>query len=300
MADVDILIPHFRDIEGLSVSLNSVFAQTYTGTKRIVIVDDGSDADTYRLLRAKVEALSGEVVLLHNSFNRGRPYTRNRLLDAVQSPYLAWLDAGDLWYRDKLALQFDRFQELRTGGQDEAGTWLTCDYDWRWVGREAELVEQAVDTDQLKELFLGKKLRAYLWSLLCPSSSFKALGWFDERLPRLQDLDIFIRFVAAGGRLDKPRFTPARALCVYEKSDLGRDARQISRCNQLIFDKYAPLYHRYGSGFVRQTRVNAELVSARFAKNNAERGLAAYFVARAAAVDPVRAARQVIKKGIGL
>lgn len=300
MADVDILIPHFRDLDGLAASLRSVCLQSHHGKKRIVIVDDGSDSAIYQQLQNTVSLIDEEVVLLRNEVNRGRPYTRNRLLDAVESPYLAWLDSGDIWYQDKLELQFKRFQELQALGDDGSGTWLTCDYDWRWVGQAAELVEQHVDTDQLKELFLGKKLRAYLWSVLCPSPSFKSLGWFDERLPRLQDLDMFVRFVASGGRLDKPRLPTPRALCVYEKSDLGRNARQINQCNQLIFEKYGSLYNKYGSSFVRQTRVNSELVAARFAKNNSEPRLAAWFVARAIAIDPLRAARQVIKKGLGL
>ena len=51
---------------------------------------------------------------------------------------------------------------------------------------------------------LGRRLRAYLWTLLGTARAFKAAGRFDERLPRLQDLDYFLRFIAAGGTLVVP------------------------------------------------------------------------------------------------
>lgn len=298
MIDVDVLIPHHMDVGGLTASLNSVGQQTFAGKTRTIIVDDGSSAAVLAQVRELVERCGLDVVLLINEQNRGRPYTRNKLLDAVDASHLAWLDAGDTWYPDKLAAQFAHLQALREQGADAAGTWVTCDYDWRWAGKSATLVEQVVDGDQLRAILLGQKLRGYLWSLLCPTRSVKELGGFDEQLPRLQDLDLFIRFIASGGKLDKPAFLAPRALCVYEKSDVGRDAAQIRACNERIFAKHEPLFRRYGRGFVRQTQLRAELLSARFAKNNGDRRLFAYFMARAFLRAPVRAARTVAQKTV--
>lgn len=296
MTDVDVLLPHYMDLEGLASSLESVKAQTFAGEVRVVVVDDGSPMSVYDEVRQLVAGCGLDVALLRNENNRGRPYTRNRLVEAAEAPYLAWLDAGDTWYPEKLALQFEHLRVLELEGADVAGTWVTCDYDWRWTGQAAKLVEQVISGDQLRALLLGKQLRAYLWSLLCPTRTFKELGAFDEQLPRLQDLDVFVRFVAAGGRLDKPRLATARALCVYEKSDVGRNAAEIRACNERIFAKHAPLYRRYGADFVRETQVNAELLSARFARNNRDQRRFAYFMARAAMRDPLRALRVVASK----
>jgi len=211
---------------------------------------------------------------------------------------LAWLDAGDTWYPDKLAAQFIHLRALHEKGADVAGTWVTCDYDWRWNGKRANLVQQEVEGDQLQAILLGQQLRAYLWSLLCPTTSFKELGGFDDQLPRLQDLDMFIRFIASGGRLAKPEFAAPRALCVYEKSDVGREAAQIRACNERIFAKHEPLFRRYGPAFVKQTQLRAELLSARFAKNNGDRRLFAYYMTRAFLRAPVRAARVMVEKTI--
>ncbi len=293
---IDVLIPHYCDVDGLVRSLETVASQTCDERLRVIIVDDGSDRMVFESLLRAVASHPGEVVVERNDQNRGRPFTRNRLVELARAPYLAWLDSGDLWYQDKLKLQMERYAELASLGVDCSSTWITCDYDWRWSGQQARLVEQDVDGDQLRELFLGKKLRGYLWSILAPTESFKQIGPFDEQLPRMQDLDVFIRFVAGGGRLEKPRLPSPRALCLYEKSDVGRNAAQIRACNDRLFDKYAPLYRNYGRGFVRQAQVNADLLSVRFAKNNGDRGLAAYYLGRALLRDPIRAGRQVVRR----
>ena len=95
MATLDILIPHYNDIDGLELTLRSIAAQTWRGETRIVIVDDGSAPDSARAAREIGEAFSQPVTFIANARNRGRPYTRNVLLDAIDSPYVAWLDAGE-------------------------------------------------------------------------------------------------------------------------------------------------------------------------------------------------------------
>src|SRR5688572_3798090 len=102
MATLDILIPYYNDPEGLVTSLRSVVSQSWEGDKRVVVVDDGSSLDAKRAVQAIVSDFrQGDsaqsqltIDLLHNEVNRGRPYTRNVLLDSIDSRYVAWLDAG--------------------------------------------------------------------------------------------------------------------------------------------------------------------------------------------------------------
>lgn len=302
MSTVDVLIPHFESVEGLRLSLETVAAQTWTGDLRIVVADDGSSPDAFARVEAAVaatgKAMGAETVVLRHARNRGRPFTRNALLDAVDSPYVAWLDAGDIWYPRKLELQFEQINRLRLAGEPVERYWITCDYDWRWVGAKERRTSQDIEGDQIRALLMGKTLRAYLWTILAPAASLRWTGRFDEKLPRLQDLDYFIRFAAAGGRIDKPR--TKLPLCLYDKSDLGRDAVQIRACNARIAAKHQPLHLRYGYRFERMRRYEAELHSARFARNNGAGRLCAWYLARAFRAHPALAARQWITQGIRL
>jgi glycosyltransferase involved in cell wall biosynthesis len=296
MATVDILIPHFNDVEGLDLTLKSVAAQTWNGDRRIVIADDGSTPEAVAGVHALAESFAHPVVVLENHRNRGRPYTRNVLLDAIDSPYTAWLDTGDEWYPEKLAAQFEALAKAETAGTDDP-LWITCHYHWKWQDGTAYRKKfQKTEQDQLKALLVGTDLRAYLWTLLARSEAFTNVGWFDERLPRLQDLDFFLRFALKGGRLDQPDMT--EALCIYHKTDLGRSADQIRECNAYIFDKYRVLYNRYGMKFRRTRLYHMEMHSARFAANNLDSRKTYEYMWRAVKARPRLFLRHLRKKGL--
>jgi glycosyltransferase involved in cell wall biosynthesis len=281
---LDVLIPHHRDVQGLSLSLAAVRAQTWSGDIRIVVADDGSPKKELHAVRALLEDQPLPFELLRNDQNRGRPYTRNRLLDSIEGEYVAWLDVGDVWYPEKIALQFEHIYRLRFAGRDMSRIWVTCDYDWQREGARRYVVQQVTEGDQLRELFLGERLRAYLWTLLAPADTFRAVGRFDEQLPRLQDLDYFIRFVRAGGIISNvPKREP---LCLYQKSDVGRSAHEIRRCNQRIFAKHRTSFERYGREFISTTRCNAERLSARYAKHNGDTLGRLYYIGKAFMARP--------------
>lgn len=261
MPSIDVLIPHYNSPAELDVSLQSLAQQVGAFQLRVVVVDDGSNAPQRKAARALTDATELSTLFFENSSNRGRPYTRNRLLDAVDSEFVTWLDAGDIWYPQKTAEQLDRYTISAMNG---AQPWVTCDYHWHQAGRAPRLLIQDLDNDPLKALLLGDTLRAYLWTALMPTSTLRKLGPFDERLPRLQDLDYFVRFVASGGTLVKP----GHALCAYYKSDVGRNAREIYRCQRYLLDKHRTLYARYGTSFHRICAAKGAFNAARFAWNN--------------------------------
>lgn len=290
--DIDVLIPHYNADEALSLTLDSVDAQDWSGAFRVVVVDDGSDRAVLSRVREVLERRDTPAVLLENGTNRGRPYTRNVLLDAIESPYAAWVDAGDEWYPSKTTAQMEKAEALGGLEADEP-FWITCNFDWRWTGKEIEHRIQAVDGDQIKALLRGKTLRAYLWTLLGPSQTFKDVGWFDEALPRLQDLDFFLRFQLKGGRLHTP--TSSESLCVYHKSDLGRDADQVRACYRRIFDKHRYLYCRYGRKFVDIQLYNMELHAARFAAHNKQYARRRGYLWRAFRHRPKQFIRRLMK-----
>lgn len=293
--NLDVLIPHYNDIDGLKISLNSVQQQSWPHSMRVVIADDGSTNEVYRQL----ERLAGDsqlnIVLVQNTENRGRPYTRNVLLSHIDSPLVTWLDAGDEWFPNK---NTEQLKALKEGGHQDAFCWVTCNYDWKWEGKGAKHCRQVVDGDAINLLLSGKDLRAYLWTLMAPADSFKKVGLFDEKLPRLQDLDYFLRFVSLGGEIIVPEND--EALCVYHKSDIGRNARQIRDCNRYIFAKHYNLYSQYGNDFIKNRKYDMELLSARYAFNNSERLSTLYYLARAFIHRPKALIGRMYRKGLRL
>lgn len=285
MTRIDVLIPHYNDSEGLALSLRSVAAQDWGGRFRVVVADDGSAPGHVAAVEKALEGMPFDSELVRLPHNRGRPFVRNALLDQIDSPFVTWLDAGDEWYPEKTSRQLE-LASTSTGLRAPDHFWITCDYHWLWQGavKRRHLV-QNTEGDQLKKLLIGRQLRAYLWTLLAPAMAFKSVGWFDERLPRLQDLDYFIRFKLKGGIILKPEIP--EPLCVYHKSDIGRRADQIRACQAYIYEKHRVLYRKQGPRFERIRLYDMERHAARFAYNNGDRWTTAKYVGRAIALRPL-------------
>lgn len=264
---LDVLIPHFNDSDGFALSLASVENQSWEGQIRVVVVDDHSNEAHFEAVRARLAGSPLASELVRNEENLKRPKTRNRLLSLVKADYVAWLDAGDEWYPNKLTEQFDVLKARQANGESISNVWVTCDYDWKWVGGRAVANSQDVDGDQFIKLLNGQKLRAYLWTILCTRESLELVGEFDETLTRLQDLDYFLRFSEAGGLLVKNEEVNAPSCC-YHKSDAGRDAAEIDKCYTQIYQKHHKEIAKYPRSVGRRMRYRGKLNSARFAKSN--------------------------------
>lgn len=295
---LDVLIPHFQDPAGLRLSLDSVRSQSWKGRLRVIVADDGSDAGSFEQVQEICRAFEAggdhRTLVLRRDANKGRPYTRNELLDASEAPHIAWLDAGDTWMPSKLQGQFDYLSQLYHGGRNLSDTWITCNYLWEEGGHEGRKVVQDVSGDQFRALMTGGRLRAYLWTLLGSRESFMRVGYFDDRLPRLQDLDYFVRFVRGGGKILKPRSD--EALATYYKSDVGRNASDVYEAYNLIIDKNRPKLIQYAPSLTRDLRHKAAKLAARFALNNGDRSLRIRFELAAMKLKPVPAGRQLARK----
>lgn len=289
---IDVLIPHFTDAQGLVRSLKSLGEQTWEGQIRAVVHDDGSPAPSAQDARSICAqfAVSGrlEIEFEASMQNLGRPATRNALLARARAPYLGWLDAGDIWYPEKLEHQFAMLQQLEEQGHDTSRLWVSCSYDWDQAGR-VHTRTQNIRGDQVRSLLMGDDLRAYLWTVMGRSEAFVLAGHFDPRLPRLQDLDYFLTFVRAGGRIVVPDV--AAPLCRYFKSHIGRDSAQIEQCHDLIMRKSAPLTRRYPRKDRARLAYKGNMLPADFARANGNWGAALAYRARALVVAPDHACR---------
>lgn len=274
-------IPAYNAASSLETALLSILRQTWRGTMEILVVDDGSTDDTVAIA-TRLARRYGAVRVVRHDRNRGRPTARNTILREARGRYLTWMDADDEWYPNKLAVQFDHL--LGHAAADDQPVICMCAFDWKWAHstRKQHRVPD-VSGDQLKGLLNGR-IGAYLWTMLAPTSAFRDVGEFDENLPRLQDLDFLIRFVARGGSLIVS--DPRRPLCIYHKSDEDKPGRVIADSLSHIWRKHYPLFRQYGRGFCRGSRRRHLLLAARHGFSNEGWAVGAGYYVRAAFASP--------------
>ena len=109
---VSVIVPFFNDSKWLIEALQSVVAQTYTAWEAIVI-DDGSEPEHSNIAKAFCSKYPAKIKYTNhdNHINRGVTISRNVGVARSSGNYIAFLDADDKWFCDKLKNQIDLFKK---------------------------------------------------------------------------------------------------------------------------------------------------------------------------------------------
>lgn len=100
---VSCIVPVFNGEAYLREALESILNQSYPALD-VIVADDGSTDGS-----AAIIASFGARVRHLRQVNAGAPAARNLGLQAARGEFIAFLDADDLWHRDKLTRQMARF-----------------------------------------------------------------------------------------------------------------------------------------------------------------------------------------------
>jgi glycosyltransferase involved in cell wall biosynthesis len=179
----------------LPETLASVFNQTYSNHE-IIVVDDGSTDGTREALRP----YEGQISYLYQE-NRGPSAARNTGIRAARGNYIAFLDADDLWSRDKLTLQVDFMEQ-----NPEIGLVFS---DMEEFDHDKTLCRSLLGTSFFAaEMFSGRRVSDATRKLLAedfiPTSTvlirqrcFSKTGLFDESLYFAEDRELWLRVAAS-------------------------------------------------------------------------------------------------------
>lgn len=103
MPTVSVITPAYNAALYISDTINSVINQTFSDWE-MIIVDDCSDDDTYKIANDYVQKDS-RIKLIRHEKNAGAAAARNTALSYATGEYIAFLDGDDLWKPEKLSTQ---------------------------------------------------------------------------------------------------------------------------------------------------------------------------------------------------
>lgn len=102
---VSIITPVYNSEKYIYDCLSTVSDQSFLEWEH-VIIDDGSLDSTRELLK-KASARDHRIVPVFLDSNSGAAVARNKGIDVARGTFIAFLDADDLWDKDKLQRQID-------------------------------------------------------------------------------------------------------------------------------------------------------------------------------------------------
>ena len=98
-----VIIPMYNAEKTISRALQSVLNQSYTSYEIIVVDDASTDSSCDIITKYKID----NVQLIKKQTNTGSSDTRNIGMNIAKGHYIAFLDADDIWHKDKLTLVND-------------------------------------------------------------------------------------------------------------------------------------------------------------------------------------------------
>lgn len=291
-----VAIPAYNAASTLEASVTSVQQQTWKGTIEILIYNDGSTDNTQEVA-VRLAKSENRIRNIGNAVNKGRPYARNMLLQHARGRFFAWQDADDTWMPNKIT---EQFTTLYTAYANLQSTNIWCVCPCSIIGN-ARIIQYSpkITNDQLKNILEGK-LRTYLHTTLGSTSSMRQVGFFDASLPRLQDLDFFIRFVNGGGIITST--TPKQSLQIYNRNDFGKDSHNAYPSVAYILNKYKMILKQYGKAFTSRIRIQHVFIAIRFAMANRQYLLTASLLIKCFFISPIvtiKCYKKLLRPGIG-
>ena len=105
MSKASIIIPYFKKKKYFKKTINSVLKQSYKNFEIIIIYDDDDKTDISFI--KDIKNLDKRIKLIINNKNIGAGYSRNKGINKSSGKYICFIDADDVWKKNKLLFQIN-------------------------------------------------------------------------------------------------------------------------------------------------------------------------------------------------
>lgn len=189
---VDVVIPAYNAARYIEETLYSAAAQGDI-LANIIVVNDGSSDNTASLVVSFAASHPNFSVQVINQENMGLSAARNTGIKASTAPFIAFLDADDIWLPEKLNKQLAVFDQSK---DDRLGL-VYCAYGAISESSirlpKVTVVPPKLRGDIYRNLLHGNFISGSGSAVLIKRSVFDEVGLFDEKLRAGEDWDMWLR-----------------------------------------------------------------------------------------------------------
>lgn len=210
---VSVIMAAYNSAHTIAESIDSILGQTFSDWE-LIICDDGSTDETFRIIKAYESKYPGKIVAIQNARNSKLPYSLNHCLQYASGEYIARMDADDKSYPERLEKQLaflTAHSEI-----DVVGTGMTCFDEDRITGERLPPVDPS-------PRIIGLGVPFFHATVMMKKAVYDALGGYSlkDYVLRCEDVDLWIRFFAKGfkgANLQEPLY--------YVREDLAASKRR--------------------------------------------------------------------------
>ena len=185
---VTVVMPAYNSSEYLRESIESVLAQTFKNFE-LLVINDGSIDNTSQIVRSYIKRDSR--VKLISQTNQGVSAARNRGISLSKSEYIAFIDADDTWFPEKLNSHIESFKRDKNLGVSFARV--------TFLNTKGKLA--GIATARLTKLkpqhFLYENPTITVSNLVVKREVFESIGNFDTSMNYAEDLDFLLRVITS-------------------------------------------------------------------------------------------------------
>lgn len=183
---VSIILPVYNASKYIETTIGNILGQTFSDFE-LLIINDGSTDDSRDIISKYVDSR----IQLIDQENGGVSAARNSAIMNAKGEFIAFIDADDLWHRDKLKIQVEAL--------DNAPNIDFCYTDRGLFDDDGPQPEIHCETGNIpvfeESLFLPllKHNHIHCSSVVLRRKLLSKVGVFDSLLAASEDLDLWVR-----------------------------------------------------------------------------------------------------------
>ncbi|MNB99109.1 putative teichuronic acid biosynthesis glycosyltransferase TuaG [compost metagenome] len=185
---ISIILPTYNRSKYLKKTIDSILSQKTEYTYEIIIVDDASSDNTEELIQNIDNKKIQYIRLITNS---GGGKARNTGIANARGKYVAFIDSDTTWHEEKIQRQIELLEK--------DNTYIGCYSRFVKISKSGSKIlpkEIPGPEDAAGKILLDNFIDT-------PTSVIRRkfldkVGGFDEKLPRFQDWELFIRLTKLG------------------------------------------------------------------------------------------------------
>ena len=186
---VSVVIPVYNGAGFVFDALDSVFYQDYPNME-VIVINDCSTDDTLMVLNSYPHPIK----VITNKNNEGASYTRNQGIREACGKFIAFLDADDIWVKNKLTQQIKLLLDHQNVGLIYGKSKLTTYVNSEKIDIDEFINGSNYELKSLKDVFLNPYFSTS--TIVVKTALCMAVGLFKEELKTAEDVDFVLEIAS--------------------------------------------------------------------------------------------------------